>query len=394
MTGNNEAGMMTKLAADWHDESDYSYAKVSPISMSSSFVFDNIDDLDEVYGGKEGYIYSRIDNPSTNYVNKLIAGIEGYDEAVTFGSGMSAIITAILSFVQQGDHVIASTVLYGGVHDFLKNELPRFGIDITFINFVTDNVEDYIKPNTKIVYTETISNPLIEVIDLQAIADTAHKHGALFIVDNTFATPSVCKLINFDVDVLLYSATKFLGGHSDITCGIALANGDHAAAIRTKKNLYGGIISPFEAWLLTRSLRTLDLRVQRHCDNALKLAEYLEKHPKVKKVYYPGLASSPFRQLAEKQFEHNRFGGMLSVEFTGGYDGVDKFIRECKLIKFIPSLGGYSTSLTYPAKTSHRGHTPEELKTSGISTGLLRFSVGLENIGDIINEMENVLSQI
>jgi methionine-gamma-lyase len=401
---NAQEGLRTKLAHGGGAQiakkiaRSVSLPKVLPIYMSSVFSFDDVPSLDAVYDGTtEGYVYSRMANPTCDGANDLLALAEGSDAALTFGSGMASIVTSFLANVGKGDHIIASPVLYGGVYDYLKNEAPRFGIEVDFVDFFKEDLEKLeksIKSNTKIIYSETITNPLMEVADLKGIADIAHKRGVKTIVDNTFASPAICRPMEFGVDIVVYSATKYLGGHSDITCGAVMSDADNIARIRKLAILYGGIPSPFDAWLLTRSLRTLELRVRQHSENAQKIAEYFEGHPKVEKIYYPGLKSSPYHAVAAKQFDNGWYGGMLSADIAGGQKGAENFIAACETIKFVPSLAGVTTSISYPAKTSHRSYSPEDLEKSGISMGQLRFSVGLERIEDVIAEFEKAFKAV
>ncbi|MCL2616010.1 MAG: aminotransferase class I/II-fold pyridoxal phosphate-dependent enzyme [Defluviitaleaceae bacterium] len=372
-----------------------SVPKVPPIYMTSVFSFDDVPTLDEVYAGtSSGYVYTRMANPSYDCLSELMAHAEGCDNALVSASGMGAIITSIIANVKAGDHILASPVLYGAVYDYLKNEVTRFGVEVDFADFVNDDIEKHIKPNTKVLYTETITNPLMEVMDIKKIADVAHKHGAKLIVDNTFATPAVCRPLEPGADVSVYSATKYLGGHSDITSGIVCGNAATIDHIKRYSILYGATPSPFDAWLLTRSLRTLELRVRAHSENAIKVAEYFEKHPKAEKVFYPGLKNSPFNAVAMKQFTNGWCGGMLSVDIAGGEAGASAFIKHCENVKFVPSLAGYATTISYPAKTSHRAYSPEKLTEAGISMGTLRFSIGLERIEDVIEEFDRAFKNV
>ena len=372
-----------------------SLPKVMPIYMSSVFSFDDVESLDGVYEGREsGYIYSRMGNPSVENLQELLSAAENSGGALAFSSGMAAIITAIIANVKKGDHIISSPVLYGGVYDYLKNEIPRFGVEVDFVDFIDDDLEKYIKPNTKIIYTETITNPLMEVMDIPRISAIAHKHGAKLIVDNTFASPAICRPLEHGADIVAYSGTKYLGGHSDILCGALCSDKDTVKKLQSFVTLYGGIISPFDAWLLTRSLRTLELRMRQHSENALKLAEYFEKHPKIERVYYPGLSSSRFYGLAMRLFDSGLCGGMLSADMAGGERAARSFIAACETVKLVPSLAGFATSISYPAKTSHRAYTKEELDKCGISTGQLRFSAGIENMEDIIDDIDRALAKI
>jgi methionine-gamma-lyase len=394
-------GMMTRLTHAGENvmakkiAASVSVPKVNPIYMSSVFSFDDVASLDAVYDGSAtGYVYSRMSNPGTDTVEEVLAQAEDCDGALVFSSGMAAIITSILAHVKTGDHVLSSNVLYGGVYDFFKNELPRFGIEVTLADFEKEDVQALLRPNTKIIYTETISNPLMVVEDIPNLARIAHAHGCKLIVDNTFATPAVTNILKLGADIAVYSATKYLGGHSDILGGAITANAANIAHLRRYFTLYGSIMSPFDAWLLTRSLRTLDLRMERHCKNAQKVAEFLEQHPKIEKVYYPGLPSSPYHERAKQLFVEGRFGGMLSADIAGGEKGATNFISACSTIKLVPSLAGVSTTISYPAKTSHRAYSPQMLAQVGISTGQLRFSVGLENLDDILEEFDSALKKI
>ena len=389
LTHAGENTLAKKIAAS------VSVPKVNPIYMSSVFSFDDVASLDAVYDGSaQGYVYSRISNPGSDAVEDVLAQAEESDGALVFSSGMAAIITSILAHVKTGDHVVSSNVLYGGVYDFFKNELPRFGVDITLADFEKEDVQALLRPNTKVIYTETISNPLMVVEDLPNLAKIAHAHGCKLIVDNTFATQAVAQILKLGVDVAVYSATKYLGGHSDLLGGALTANAETIAHLRRYFTLYGSIMSPFDAWLLTRSLRTLDLRMERHCKNAQKIAEFFEQHPKIERVYYPGLTSSPYHERAKQFFVEGRFGGMLSADIAGGEKGACNFISACPTIKLVPSLAGVSSTISYPAKTSHRAYSPEMLAQVGISTGQLRFSAGLENIDDILDEFDTALKRI
>lgn len=372
-----------------------SVPKVPPICMSSVFSFDDVASLDAVYDGSaEGYVYSRMSNPTTDGVCEILAAAEDCDDALVFSSGMAAIITAIIANVESGDHIISSPVLYGGVYDYFTNEIKRFGVEVTFVDFVNDDIEKHIKANTKIIYTETISNPLMEVMDISEISTIAHKHDCKLIVDNTFATAAIAKPLSLGADIVAYSTTKFLGGHSDIIGGALVGNQETIDHLRRFGILYGATMSPFDAWLLSRSLRTLEIRIEKHSKNALKVAEFFESHPKIEKVYYPGLKASPSYELAQKLFVDGRCGGMLSADIAGGEAAAVKFIEECESIKFVPSLAGVSTTLSYPAKTSHRAYSKEEMERVGISTGQLRFSIGLEDVDDIISEFKAALDRI
>jgi methionine-gamma-lyase len=372
-----------------------SLPETMPIYLTSVFAFDNIDDVDAIYEKEaDGYIYSRIAAPNADAVSEMIASADGGENALVFASGMAAIATTILSFVGFGDHIISSSVLYGGVQDFLANELPRFGVEVTFADFADGDITAYVRPNTKLVYTETISNPLMEVPDLEALAQSAHKSGLALVVDNTFATPVVVKPLSLGADAVLYSATKYLGGHSDIVAGALAGKAEVIERVKKFLALYGGIASPHDCWLLARSLRTLDLRMKRHSANALEVAQFLAAHPQVERVFYPGLVSSPSYKRASRQFERGLYGGMVSVDLKGGEDAARKAISALESIYLVPSLAGTATTVSWPAKTSHRFYDRETRLKLGITDGQLRFSVGLENVRDIIAELSAALEAL
>lgn len=372
-----------------------SVPEVLPVYLTSVFAFDDVPSVDDIYDHRaDGYIYSRIKHPNNDAVGEIIAAADGADAGLVFSSGMAAIVVSILSVVSAGDHIVASPVLYGGVHDFLQNEVKRFGVDVTFVDFNKDNVEEYIRPNTKLVYTESISNPLLEVPDMVKTAAIAHKHGALFFVDNTFATAVVVKPYQLGADLVLYSATKYLSGHSDLVGGAAVGSSELIDRIRPKTVLYGAMLGAMDSWLLARSLRTLELRVRKQSENALAVAEFLENHPKIEKVFYPGLAGSPDHERAKAQFEKGLYGGMLSANLVGGEREVSIVIESLPTIKYVPSLAGTATTLSYAAKTSHRAYTAAQLDEAGITYGQLRFSIGLEDVSDLIAELDAALAKI
>lgn len=369
-----------------------SVPEVLPVYLTSVFSFDDVPSLDAIYEGEaDGYIYTRIRQPNADAVGSILAEADGGEEGLVFSSGMAAIVTSILSVVEKGDHIVSSPVLYGGVRDFLEHELPRYGVSVTFVDFIHGDVESAIGEHTKLIYTETLSNPLLEVADLRKIAAIAHRHGLPLFVDNTFATSVVARPLSLGADLVLYSATKYLGGHSDIVGGAAVGSKERIGAVRKKQILYGSVLDAWSSWLLARSLRTLDLRVRKHSENALKVAEFLSRHPQVDKVYYPGLPDSPDHERAANEFTPGLFGGMLSFDLKGGADAAYHFIASLPTIKFVPSLAGTATTLSYAVKTSHRAYTAEDLAKAGITPGQIRLSVGLEAAEDIIGELKAAL---
>ena len=392
----------TKLAhaGNGQDEKEFrkynSVPEVLPVYMTSVFSFDDVKSVDDIYEGEaDGYIYSRMKHPNTDAASRALAEADGAEAGLVFSSGMAAIVISIISVVNAGDHIVSSPVLYGGVRDYLENELKRFNVDVTFVDFTDlDEIQAAIRPNTKLLYTETISNPLMEVPDIEKIAKLAHDNNALFFIDSTFASPVVARPLEYGADLVLYSATKYLGGHSDLVGGAATGRKELISKVLKKLTLYGSTLGAQEAWLLARSLRTLDLRVTKQSENALKVAKYLETHPAVERVHYPGLESNRDHEVAKRLFNKGLYGGMLSVDIKGGEEAATVMVKNLGFIKYVPSLAGTSTSVSYPAKTSHRAYSKEELKKAGISLGQLRFSIGIENSDDIIEALENALNKV
>lgn len=369
--------------------------KVPPIYAASVFSFSHLDLIDEVYQGESsGYVYSRIANPGPNLLEEAVASLEQSDGAIAYGSGMGAIAVSILAEVKSGDHIVATQVLYGGTYSLFHTELPKFGVNTSFVDFNNlDAVVAAIQPNTKILYVETISNPLMEVADLATLAEVAHSRDLKLYVDNTFASPLLCQPLQLGADLSIHSATKYLNGHSDVTAGILVGRHDflkRAAAVGTT---YGPTLSPFDAWLVLRGIRTIGLRMERHCANALELARYLEQHPKVTLVHYPGLESSPFKAIADRTLTGG-YGGMLSFEVVGGLDGARTVIDSLKMVELVPSLAGVATTVSHPGKTSHRAIPLAEREKFGVGDGLIRVSVGIEAIDDIKADFEQALAKL
>ena len=366
-----------------------------PIYLSSAYIFDSIEPIDKSCDeGAPCYAYFRLGNPNADAVSSILAEGDGAEKGLVFASGMAAITTSILAVVKPGDHIVASPIIYGEAFYFLKYELKRWGVETTFIDFNTQDVADYMRPNTTLVYGETIANPLMSVPDIQHLADVAHAHGAKLFIDNTFATSIIAKPMKFGADLVLYSATKYLGGHDDLVGGAVLGSQELIKKINFYLGLYVSNLGATESWLLARSLRTLPLRVKKMSENALALAKFFESHPKVEKVYYPGLESSPSKALADQQFEGNGYGGMLCVNFKGGMAEINKLIQSLQIVRFVPTLAGVGTTLTYPPKASHRDLNQEELAAIGITMGQIRLSSGLEDTADLLNDFDQALAKL
>ena len=356
---------------------------VSPIYLSSSYEFLDVDVKR----------YPRYFNtPNQEYLAKKIAALEHTEAAMIFGSGMAAISTMFLAFLRQGDHLVVQNTLYGGTVNFIKEEFPKYGIEFTFTNGY--NVEDFeaaIKPNTKLIHIETPSNPLLTITDIKAIAKLGRLKNILTSIDNTFASPVNQNPIDLGIDMVMHSATKYFGGHSDICAGAVASSEEHINRIwNVGKNL-GGSLSDMTVWMLERSMKTLGLRVKAQTKNAMKLAKWLEKHPKVSKVYYPGLKSHPDYKLAKSQMKG--FGAMLSFELIDEIDS-QQFQKQLKLIKSSMSLAGIESTMLSPHLTSHSLLTQEERDKVGISNQLIRFSVGIEETRDLKRDIEQAIEKL
>ncbi len=366
-----------------------------PIYQTSVYDYPDLESLDDFYNGKlaGAYIYSRNGLPNSDELGKRVAALEGMEAGLVCASGMGALTVAILSKVGKGDHIVASSDLYGGTLSLLRDELPRFGIQSSFADSSNaENFQQSMNKETKMVLVETISNPTMKVCDLRKIAEIAHESNALLVVDNTFATPFIVKPAVCGADIVMHSGTKYLGGHDDLTIGISCGKSDlisRAAQFCTRS---GAMASPFDSWLATRSLATWQLRVRVASENALKLAIYLEsRQDKISKVYYPGIASHAQHELARTLFTQGQFGGMLSFDLRGGLESASKFVKDLKSVTLTPSLGGTRTAISHPGKTSHRFQTPEQRRASGITDAMIRVSVGIEPYGEIEEEFSRAL---
>lgn len=344
----------------------------------------------EAIGKNKGFEYSRAQNPTRFALEKNYAALEGATHGFAFSSGLAA-IDAVLRVLNAGDHVIAASDMYGGTFRLFDKILTRFGMEFSFVDQRDlANVENAVRPNTKMVYTETPSNPMMMLTDLKALAAIAKKHGLISVADNTFATPYLQNPLEMGFDVVLHSTTKYIGGHSDLIGGAVMTS--HAALaekISFLQYAVGAVPSPFECWLLLRSTRTLAVRMKQHCESAFILAHYLEKHPKIKAVHFPGLLSHPQHTLAETQMRN--YGGMISFE-TGSLENAKKVAEAVKVITLGESLGGVESLLCHPASMTHASIPKEKRDALGITDGLLRLSVGLEDVEDLEQDLNRALS--
>ncbi|MGM0498936.1 MAG: methionine gamma-lyase [Bacillota bacterium] len=367
----------------------------TPIYQTSTFAFDNVKDGAAKFAGeKEGYIYTRLANPTQNALEEKMAALEGAEAAIATASGMAAISAAVMAVVFAGDHILALDCLYGGTHVLMEETLPRYGIEVTFADLSDlDNVDKYMQDNTKLVYLESPANPSLSLVDIEAITEKAHAAGAKVIVDNTFMTPYFQKPLALGADMVVHSATKYIGGHGDTVAGIIVGSQEMMDNIRgTTLKDFGGIISPFNAWLLLRGLKTLPIRVEKHAKNAMKVAEFLADHEKVAKVYYPGLKSHPQYDLAVKQADG--FGSMISCELKDGFEAGEKMMNNVQLATLAVSLGDVDTLIQHPASMTNSQVPREERIESGITDGLIRISIGIEDVEDIIDDLNYALSKI
>jgi len=376
-------------------------SKVRPVSVpifqSSEFVFDSAEHGAAVMSGKEpGYVYTRLGNPTSQEFEKRMALLEGGDEAVSFPSGLAAISTTLLAFCRPGDTIISSSPVYGGTFGLFKDLLPRLDIKIVYLpaDAIHRELANHATPKARVVYLETPANPSLDIVDLEETSKAAKQHGLKVIIDNTFATPCLQRPMEYGIEVVVHSATKYICGHGDTTGGVAVANKEDIEPIRNVafKNL-GSTIAPITAWLLARGLQTLPLRVERHCRNAQVVAEFLEKHPKVERTYYPGLPSFAGHVVAKKQMEGG-FGGVIGIDVKGGREGGRAFLNNLQLCTLAVSLGSVETLVTHPASTTHLAYTEEDLRKAGISPGFVRIAVGLEEREDVMADLDQALKKI
>ena len=366
----------------------------SPIFQTSVYDYPDLESLDDFYEGRlpGSFIYSRNGLPNSKELGDLVATYEGTDGGVVCASGMGAITVAILSTLKSGDKLVASNDLYGGTTTLLRDELSRFQIQTSFVDSVSsEEIEEGLN-GAKFVIVETISNPSMKVCDIREIAELAHRHGALLLVDNTFATPFVVKPVDLGADIVMHSGTKYLGGHDDLTIGLLCGKNEWISRATRFCTRSGVIAGPFDCWLATRSLSTWKIRVKQASENALKLASYLEsRRDKVSRVFYPGLQSHPQHRIAVNSFSDNQFGGMLSFDLKNGYHAASKFVKALENITLTPSLGGVHTAISHPGKTSHRSLSLDEKQRLGITDAMIRVSVGIEEYRSIEREFEKAL---
>jgi methionine-gamma-lyase len=365
----------------------------TPIYQSTTFVSADADEMAAVYGGeKPGYMYTRYGNPTLHALEEKLAALECGEAAQVFSTGMAAISSAILGYVRGGDHVVAARSLYGAAYDFLARKLPSLGASTTFVQSTrVEEFEKAIRPNTKLIYFETPSNPTLEILDIAALAELARARGIPSMMDNTFASPVLQQPLKMGVTVVVHAATKYLCGHGDAMAGAAIGPKDYIHYLNQEiLRDFGGCLSPFNAWLILRGVRTLHLRVPAQSSNAQMIAGFLARHPQVERVNYPGLPNHPGHDVAKKQMK--AFGAMLSFEVKGGYEGGKKVMDGVEIFARAASLGDTRSLIVHAASTSHRAVPREQRLAIGITDGLVRLSAGIEAVEDLIQDLDQALA--
>ena len=368
-----------------------------PIYQTSTFIFDSAEQGGRRFALEEaGYIYTRLGNPTTTVLENKIAALEEGEAGIAMSSGMGAISSTLWTVLKAGDHVVTDKTLYGCTFALMNHGLTKFGVEVTFVDTSNlDEVKKAMKENTRVVYLETPANPNLKIVDLEALSKIAHTNpNTLVIVDNTFATPYMQKPLKLGADIVVHSVTKYINGHGDVIAGLVITNKELADQIRFVglKDMTGAVLGPQDAYYIIRGMKTFEIRMERHCKNAKKVVEFLNKHPKIEKVYYPGLETHPGYEIAKKQMKD--FGAMISFELKGGFEAGKTLLNSLKLCSLAVSLGDTETLIQHPASMTHSPYTKEEREAAGITDGLVRLSVGLENVEDIIADLEQGLEKI
>ena len=391
-----EMGFATRTIHAGHAPNQFG-ALATPIYQTSTFVFDSAEQGGRRFALEEdGYIYTRLGNPNCSEVEERLASLEGGEAAVATASGIGAVTSAMWVSVSAGDHIVAAKTLYGCTFAYLCHGLSRFGVEVTFVDTRdVEAVRQALRPNTKVVYLETPANPNMYIADIETIAKIAHAHNPNIqvYVDNTYCTPYLQQPLKLGADVVIHSATKYLNGHGDVIAGFVVGKKEFIDQVRLVgvKDMTGACLGPFEAYLISRGMKTLTLRMERHCANAQQVAEFLEKHPKVASIQYPGLASFAQHELAMRQMRLP--GAMIAFEVKGGMEAGKRLINHVELAGLAVSLGDAETLIQHPASMTHSPYTPEERAASDITDGLVRLSVGLEDVNDIIADLRQALDK-
>jgi len=368
---------------------------VTPIYQTSTFAFRNAQQGADRFAGREkGFIYSRIGNPTIEALENKLAVMENGFGGIACSSGMGAVSTVYIALLSKGDHMVSSAAVYGPSRNIMENHFNRFGVESTYVDSSDlSQIEKAIKPNTKLLYLETPANPTMTITDIKAASELAHKHGILVCVDNTFCSPVLQKPLDLGADIVLHSLTKYINGHADIVGGAIVAKTEETyKKLRAIMVGFGYNMDPHQAYLVIRGAKTLALRVERAQENAMKVAEFLESHPKIERVMYPGLKSHPQYELGQKQAKGP--GSMISFEMKGGYEAGVKLMNNVHLIMLAVSLGGVESLIQHPASMTHAAVSAEGKKSAFITEGLVRFSIGIEEVEDIINDLKQALEMV
>lgn len=363
-----------------------------PLYLTSSFVFEDAEDMRASFAEeKDRNIYSRYSNPNTNEFIDKVCKMEGAEAGFAFASGMAAVYSTFAALLQSGDHIVSASSVFGATHSLFINFFPKWGIETSYFDLTKpETIESFIKPNTKILFAESPTNPAVDIIDLELLGAIAKKHNLILIIDNCFATPYIQQPIKWGAHLVVHSATKLMDGQGRVLGGITVGEAELIQKIYLFSRLTGPSLSPFNAWVLSKSLETLAIRLDRHCENALKVAEFLENHPNVNTVKYPFLKSHPQYEIAKKQMKLG--GNIVAFEIKGGIEAGRAFLDKIKLCSLSPNLGDTRTIVTHPASTTHSKLTVEERLAVSITDGLVRVSVGLETVEDVIADLEQALS--
>ncbi len=363
-----------------------------PLYLTSSFVFEDAEDMRASFAEeKDRNIYSRYSNPNTNEFIEKICKMEGAESGFAFASGMAAVYSTLAALLNSGDHIVSASSVFGATHSLFINYFPKWGIETSYFDIdKPETIESFIKPNTKILFAESPTNPAVDIIDLELLGAIAKKHDLILIIDNCFATPYLQQPIKWGANLVVHSATKLIDGQGRVLGGITVGDAELIQKIYLFSRLTGPSLSPFNAWVLSKSLETLAIRLDRHCENALKVAEFLEGHPQVNKVKYPFLKSHPQYEIAKKQMKLG--GNIVAFEIKGGIEAGRAFLDKIKLCSLSPNLGDTRTIVTHPASTTHSKLSVEERLAVSITDGLVRISVGLETVKDVIADLEQALS--
>ena len=384
----------TRAIHHGYDPQKYEGSLVPPLHMTSTFVFETAEAGGEMFAGeREGHVYTRISNPTLDLLEKRMAVLEGAEAGLAAASGIGAISATLWTFLAAGDEIIVDKTIYGCTFSFLHHGLAKFGVTITHIDMTDlDALKRAISSKTKIVYFETPANPNMRLVDIQAVSNIAHEADIKVVVDNTYSTPYLTQPISLGADIVVHSATKYLGGHGDLIAGIAVGSAEDITEIRLLglKDMTGAVMAPMTAMLIMRGLKTLELRMERHCASALIIAQRLERMGGVSKVSYPGLQSFKQHELAKSQM--SGFGGMIAFELEGGLEAGKAMMNRLEMIQKAVSLSDAETLIQHPASMTHSTYTPEERMAHGISDGLIRLSVGLEGVEDILADLTQALS--